>query len=174
MFFVESKKETPRFKNPRELLKHMDFIKYDPHNTDNGPNRWRLRTAEQTEEDKSGDCHDQTYYALQYLKEMKLNPKCLFMIEYSGDVIENAGTTHSIVYYEQNGKLYWFEHAWQDERGIHGPYKSTEDLKSAIKDKWNHNDKYPNLYIGTWKNVKPGMDLNELAVACIPDRLLEE
>ena len=168
-FLNESSINDLEIKSPQELLKWMKSnIKYDH------KNNWTLKSPEEVFETKSGDCHDQSLFENYILS--KLGYKCgrLFIIEYSGKYIENAGTTHTLCYFKDNNKIYWFENAWGGNQGIFGPYDSISNLKNDIKNKWGKKEKYPNLYIGNIGRVKPGMDLNEYCVACIPDKLLSE
>lgn len=42
---------------------------------------------------------------------------------------------HIFLMYKDNGKYYWFENAWYDERGIH-EYDDYEQLMSDVKEKF--------------------------------------
>ena len=48
---------------------------------------------------------------------------------------EDDATGHAFLWYEENGKYYWFELDWKDEAGIH-EYNSYEELIDDIKNKF--------------------------------------
>ena len=64
-------------------------------------------------------------------------------------------------------KLYWFENAWEDECGIHGPYKEIKELKDDICKRWKFSGNFNKLLITSVKGVKPGMTLNEYVNVCL-------
>lgn len=132
------------------------------------PSNWTLKSYDDVLSTKSGDCHDQSLFEYTWLK--KLGYKCgrLFMIEYTGDVIYDAGSTHTACYYYDKSKIYWIENAWANQSGIHGPYDSIDALKHDIYDKWNFSGKYDRLYIGQLGRVSAGMDLEEYVLSSIP------
>ena len=76
-----------------------------------------------------GSCHDQVVYEMAMLKKMGLSPNALFVMENSGD---RGGMTHSLVYFNKNGKVYWLENAWEDRAGIH-EYDSVDAIKRDIQ-----------------------------------------
>ena len=92
-------------------------------------------SPEEVEKNGYGDCHDQSYFEYKKLKEMGYPCGRLFMVEYSG-WNSPGGATHTLCYYIDKGHYYWFENAWGNRAGIHGPYKSLEDLKKDVANKW--------------------------------------
>lgn len=126
-------------------------------------------SPEEVENNKYGDCHDQSYFEYKKLKEMKYSCGRLFMVEYSS---WNApgGATHTLCYYYDRGRVYWFENAWGNKAGIHGPYKSIEDLKKDVANNWQWSGNNDKLFMGPVKKVTPGMSLEEYVVACTPEK----
>ena len=151
------------FKNETELLNWMkNNIKYE-HNDSS----WKLKSYEEVLQTKSGDCHDQSLF--EYTVFNRQNIKCgrLFIIEYYGDKIHDAGATHTICYFIKNNKYYWFENAWDNKRGIHGPYSNLNELKEDIYVNWEFSGKNDRLYICNLSGVKPGMDLEEYVTTAL-------
>ena len=151
------------FKNETELLNWMkNNIKYE-HNDSS----WKLKSYEEVLQTKSGDCHDQSLF--EYTVFNRQNIKCgrLFIIEYYGDKIHDAGATHTICYFIKNNKYYWFENAWDNKRGIHGPYSNLNELKKDIYVNWEFSGKNDKLYICNLSGVKPGMDLEEYVTTAL-------
>ena len=60
-----------------------------------------------------GSCHDQVMFEMQELYDMGYSPKSKFIIAVDKD--GQGQETHSFAYYEDNGKWYWFENAWEDK-----------------------------------------------------------
>lgn len=148
----------PAFDSPLKLLLWMkNNINYKEYSY--------LMTAEEVYKEKTGSCHDQVIFEMFYFEKMKIKYGTIFFIEYNDDNI--GGATHSLLYYIKNGKYYWFENAWEEEKGIHGPYNSLKDLKDEVKEKDLKNSKYNNIEFGSIKNVKSGMTLNEFVQACL-------
>ena len=152
------------WKSPEELSKWMKSnIKYD-HSSN-----WRLRSPEETINSKKGDCHDQSLLEYEVLKSLGYKAGRLFMVEYSS-WNQPGGATHTACWYEKSNKYYWFENAWGGKEGIHGPYKSLDELKSAIADEWNWSGKNDKLYMGNCTGVKVGMNLGEYVSAVTPEK----
>ena len=135
----ESADNAYQFNTPEELHRWMrQNIKYANFNT--------LMNQDDVSTSHKGSCHDQVAFAYPILKKMGLHPKILFFIEYRAG-LDEGGMTHSLIYYEKNGKIYWFENAWNGMQGIH-QYDSVEDLKKQIIRMHNNmpsSKKFPDL-----------------------------
>lgn len=127
----------------------------------------KIKSPEQLEKDKWGDCHDQAYYSLVKLKENGYKSGIIFMVEYY-NWNSPGGATHSACYYIDDDKYYWLENAWGTYAGIHGPYTSLNMLKKDIASKWYYTGKNDKLFMGPG-HPKPGMTLNEYATKSTPE-----
>lgn len=149
--------EFEQFKTPEELSRWMKAnIHYD------SPSTWKLKSPLDTYNSKKGNCHDQAYMEKQVFNQMNINNGLLSFIEYNENSPE-GGMTHTLLWFKKNGKLYWFENAWDGEQGIHGPYNSIKELKSEIENLHKNMpsyNKYPDLAWATPK-AKEGMNLGE-------------
>lgn len=149
--------EFEQFKTPEELSKWMKTnIHYD------SPSTWKLKSPIDTYISKKGNCHDQAYMEKQVFNQMNISNGLLSFIEYNENSPE-GGMTHTLLWFKKNGKLYWFENAWDGEQGIHGPYNSIKELKSEIEDLHKNMpsyNKYPDLAWAVPK-AKEGMNLGE-------------
>ena len=151
------------FKNETELLNWMkNNIRYE-HNDSS----WKLKSYEEVLQTKSGDCHDQSLFEYTVFNQQNIKCGRLFIIEYYGNEIHNAGATHTICYFIKNNKYYWFENAWDNKRGIHGPYSNLNELKEDIYVNWEFSGKNDKLYICNLSGVKPGMDLEEYVTTAL-------
>lgn len=126
-------------------------------------------SPEEVEKNGYGDCHDQSYFEYKKLKEMGYPCGRLFMVEYSG-WNSPGGATHTLCYYIDKGHYYWFENAWGNRAGIHGPYKSLEDLKKDVANKWPWSGNNDKLFMRPVGKVTPGMSLEDYVVACTPEK----
>ena len=125
------------------------------------PSNWVLKSPEEVGETKCGNCHDQASYIEALLKKLHIKCGKLFMIEYSGEEIFNAGTTHTLVWFVYDNKYYWFENAWSDLQGIHGPFNDLVNLKNFVYSKWKFSSNCNKLYICSISTVNPGINLND-------------
>lgn len=150
----------PEFKSPKELSTWMrKNIKYS--------NYTKLMTAEEVFTNKTGSCHDQVVFEHYCFSRMKIPHGRLFFIEYN-DGESQGGSTHTLLWYKEKNKIYWFENSWDGEKGIHGPYNSMGDLKQDITNKDQRmQSKYKQIEFSSVKNIKPGMTLSEYVNACL-------
>ena len=133
----------------------------------------KLRSPEEVLRELKGDCHDQALFEHEHLKS-QYNLGRIFMIEYYS-LNQPGGSTHTLLWYSnpKDGKFYWFENAWGDQSGIHGPYKSIQQLKDDVASKWKYSGKNDKLFMKALSTVKPGMTLGEYVNANIPDGVLK-
>lgn len=132
----------------------------------------RLMTANEVFDKKKGSCHDQVNFEVEFFKKFNLKYGKEFLIEYNeGET--SGGRTHSFIWFTTKGKYYWFENAWNDEQGIHGPYDSIIDIKKEVKEKMLKNSRFSNVEFSSVKNVKPGMSLGEFVASCLESTLME-
>lgn len=159
------------FKDVEDLYKWMDEnIKYD--------HSIKLRSADEVYKDLKGDCHDQAEFEHVIMTKMGIPHGRFFLIAYSDNskpwYEQQCGATHTALWYKTDRGYFWFENAWHDNKGIHGPYNTERrvmnDILSEFK-KSNSRTKYKYAYICNLKNVKPGMDLNEYVMANYPESL---
>ena len=132
----------------------------------------RLMTANEVFDKKKGSCHDQVNFEVEFFKKFNLKYGKEFLIEYNeGET--SGGRTHSFIWFTTKGKYYWFENAWNDEQGIHGPYDSIIDIKKEVKEKMLKGSRFNNIEFSSVKNIKPGMTLDEFVTACLESTIME-
>ena len=149
------------FKTPLELYNWMHKnLKYK--------HTGKFLSVKEVYNNRYGDCHDQANFEIYFLKKMNLKCGRIFMIEYS-TWDSPGGATHTLAYYIQNNKYYWIENAWEAQAGIHGPYKSINELKDLIASKWQYSGKNDKLYMGEYKSVKFGASLNDYVITNTPE-----
>ena len=149
------------FKTPLELYNWMHKnLKYK--------HTGKFLSVKEVYNNRYGDCHDQANFEIYFLKKMNLKCGRIFMIEYS-TWNSPGGATHTLAYYIQNNKYYWIENAWEAQAGIHGPYKSINELKDLIASKWQYSGKNDKLYMNEYKSVKFGASLNDYVIVNTPE-----
>ena len=149
------------FKTPLELYNWMHKnLKYK--------HTGKFLSVKEIYNNQYGDCHDQANFEIYFLKKMNLNCGRIFMVEYS-TWNSPGGATHTLAYYIQNNKYYWIENAWDSQAGIHGPYKSINELKDLIASKWQYSGKNDKLYMSEYKSVKFGASLNDYVITNTPE-----
>ena len=137
----------------KSLLKKLNNISYKEFDT--------LMSPEQVLKTGSGSCHDQVMYEYDELKKAGIDPNIIFFIE--ADKNGQGGETHSLVSFELNGKVFWLENAWEDNKGLHS-YKTEKELVKDVVRKWNKKKQFPFVYDGVlnYNDLKPGMDLQDI------------
>lgn len=142
---------------------------------DNSSN-WKLKTPEEVYETKKGNCHDQAWFLQSALKHISKPCGSLFFIEYNENE-EAGGRTHTLVWYNTRGKLYWPENAWGSQQKIHGPFDDINHLKSYIEElhsKEPEAKRYPKLQWGKVGSREAGMDLGSYVSQCLNESTIFE
>lgn len=125
-------------------------------------------SPEEVLKNEYGDCHDQAYFEAVMLGKMGYRTGRIFMVEYS-KWNTPGGATHTICYYIGHNKYFWFENAWGNKAGIHGPYETITELKKDIANNWEWSGNNDKLYMSSIGNVYPGMSFEEYVLACTPE-----
>lgn len=81
---------------------------------------------EKTLHDKLGICTDQSV-ATRYLLN-KLHPEIKVQLY----ALYKGRFGHCVCTFEDNGKYYYLEHAWDKEQGLHGPFNSEDELEDYL------------------------------------------
>ncbi len=149
---------------PDDLIPWLDHISYD-----SSIKEWKLKSPEETWDLKSGNCHDQSLFEFDILKKISITCGQLFFIEVNkGESV--GGNTHTLTWYKENDKYFWMEHAWEDQKGIHGPYASFNLLRKDVYDRWKHDNdlnsgKFSTILFSEINKYKIGMTLGEYVEA---------
>lgn len=144
---------------PEKLLEFMNGIEYD-----DDDKHWKLRDPYK-DNHKYGNCHDQSLLEKVWFNHFGYECGQIFFIEYrEGE--DKGGRTHTLTWFKDNDKYYWFENAWHDNRGIHGPFESLKELKDFVHSKWEEtnntfpeDEKYNDIEFFDVPNYRVGMDL---------------
>lgn len=112
---------------------------------------YKLQTPEETLETKVGVCWDQVELERKLFDENNIVNETYFI--YIDDK-ENL-PSHTFLVYYLNDKVYWFEHSWGYERGVH-EYNSIIELLKDVKDKfYKSQEVIQNLDVYIYKYNKP-------------------
>lgn len=123
---LESIKENTNidFSTPKKIYDWMEHnLKY------NGVSKEFLLTPDEVLETKKAHCWESC--SLEYKLLTKLGFKCNIIYLENKD----CSATHSLVYYIDNNKYFWFEWAWGKYKGIR-EYKTKNDLISDVINKF--------------------------------------
>ena len=151
---------------PDELLKYMNqnivygFVgKNGKKYTDMFSKEWNdwysqcfVQNGEEVLESKIGTCWDQVELERLWFETNGYIVHTFFMwFEVNR---ENNYPTHTFLIYESNNKYYWFENAFESERGIH-EFDSLDEAIKCVKSKqikYTKNN-FPNLSIGDMESL---------------------
>lgn len=135
---------------------------------------WKLKTPKDTYESKSGICHDQALFNVFMLHMLTPVTGRIFFVECKDDIDHRDGNGHTLAYYgldptdNLEWDYYWFETAWDNHIGIHGPYDSIHDLKDAIVEAYkkdddinSNNPEFNILGLGDVSNHHKNMNMNQ-------------
>lgn len=118
---------------------------------------YKLRTGEDLVKSGFGVCRDFCEFERLFFEEMKIPHECYFFISfYKGDV---PGRTHTFALFEQKGKCYWFEYAWNYFKGI-WEYNSKEEALKDVLDKFNKYTDRPYEWVEIYRFPKAKAGLN--------------
>ena len=169
LYPMDENVETARFKTPEELSRWMrSNIHY--------ANFSHLKSSNEVLTSKSGSCHDQVVFEYNELKKMGKKPKILFFIAYK-EGSNQGGMTHSLVYYNENNKIKWFENSWSGLEGIH-TYDSLSDLKDDISRYYSNMPDAKNFPELEFKSVrisdfKSGMSLGDFVSSIMDEAAIQ-
>lgn len=169
LYPMDENVETTRFKTPEELSRWMrSNIHY--------ANFSHLKSSNEVLTSKSGSCHDQVVFEYNELKKMGKKPKILFFIAYK-EGSNQGGMTHSLVYYNENNKIKWFENSWSGLEGIH-TYDSLSELKDDIKKYYSNMPDAKNFPELEFKSVrisdfKTGMSLGNFVSGIMDEAAIQ-
>lgn len=126
---------------------------------------WKLKSPKELYRTHVGQCYDQSYFEYYILNKMDLHPKMFYLMHFKANS-NNGGNTHLFVIYRKNEKYYYFENAWGDFAGIHGPFNSEEEIKNlVVKNTKNMNSKknFNTLYLTpiSISDIKDNMSFDE-------------
>lgn len=156
--------ENLKFETPKDFSEWMKKnIKYKEFDT--------LMSPHDVFEEKRGSCHDQVRFerAIFSTSFSNLTTGLLFFIEHNETESKNA-LTHTLLWYDFKDKIYWFENAWNGQKGIHGPFKDIDALKEEITElhsKMSSSKRYPLLTFSQRGRIENGMNLGEYVSAWI-------
>lgn len=149
----ESVSDTLHFETPKELHTWMK-------NNFSYANFTKLLSPEELCDIRKGSCHDQALFAYTYLKKMGIKPKLLFFIAYrEGEVV--GGMTHTLCYYKQDNKVWWFETAWNGAIGLRS-YPTENAMRVDIFRRYMNlpdSKKFPELEFKEISPEEPGVNL---------------
>ncbi len=159
----------------KECMKIMEEIEYgwidkNHHKYDkveeNFAQDYYLQTPAEIRKNKVGVCWDQVELERSLLQANPWNIKTYFIVYYDG----KSCPTHTFLTLEKEGKIYWFEHAWEKFRGIHH-YPSKEELLADVKRKFIQTElknsyQKENLFLYEYKKPKFHISTEEFYHHC--------
>ncbi len=133
--------------SPKELLKFMSKFKYawmdkqgnfHEETTKDMYENYSLMTPEEVLKYKKGICVDQSEFERDWFSKHNYEHKVMVIqIE-----LKDQTPGHAFLTYKENNKYYWFENAWESERGIH-EYNSFEELIENVKERFIYQNDIP-------------------------------
>lgn len=138
-----------KINNPNELLNYMDNIEYgfianDKRYVENDVNKnislWHLSSVEQTLNKQIGICYDQVELERDWFTKHNYEFKTYFLI--FSLPYQNDGPTHTFLIYKDKEKYYYFEHSFEENKGIY----SFNNLDDTLNFVYNSQLKYAKRY----------------------------
>lgn len=117
-----------------------------------------LMTPEELLNKKVGVCWDQVELERKLFEESNIKNETYFI--YIDD--KNNLPSHTFLVYYIDNKVYWFEHSWFDEKGIH-EYNNLNDLLNDVEIKFikSRENEVPNgLDVHIYKYNKPNYNIS--------------
>lgn len=149
------------FKDPFELLHNMRNIEYgvwDEKNQrkvyDNGIDAFHvlepITFPEVTWQHQIGSCWECVLFEYDQIIRMKniiKDVQVVWMEKNPNSSHEECENHTTILFETLNNQTYWFEHSWQNERGIWGPFRNKNYLLEEIKNRGEFNFINPKIDI---------------------------
>jgi len=89
---------------------------------------YRLQDAGEVEKSRIGVCWDQVEFERRYFEENGIAHGTYSLTYYTDAKCPN----HTFLIFEQGGKWHWFEHSWEENRGIREYASKNELLKDVV------------------------------------------
>lgn len=134
-------------KTPKELLEFMNDIEYawmdkkGKFHTEMIPEMYEtysLMTPDEVLKYKKGICVVQSEFERDWFEKNNYEHKVMVIqIE-----LKDQTPGHAFLIYKENNKYYWFENAWESERGIH-QYNSFKELITDVKERFIYQNDIP-------------------------------
>ena len=119
---------------------------------------YRVSSPEEVLKNKIGICFDQVELERKLFEESNIKNETYFI--YIDD--KNNLPSHTFLVYYVNNKVYWFEHSWFDEKGIH-EYNNLNDLLNDVEIKFiksRENEVPKGLDVHIYKYNKPNYNIS--------------
>lgn len=117
-----------------------------------------LMSPEELLTKKKGICWDQVELERKLFTDKNIKNETYFIY-----IDNHAGLpSHTFLVFYKNNKVYWFEHSWYDEKGIH-EYDTLNELLTDVKVKFLNSRKEeigPNDEIHLYEYKKPKYHIN--------------
>jgi len=142
-------KDASALKKINQFLKELDEIEYGWIDSDGkkynetneeddseGNTWWKtyfVMSPEEVMKHKIGTCIDQTILAKKWFDEElpSITSKIVWVENYNNN-------DHMLLVFKIDGEWYWFEHAWGDKKGVHGGFKSIQEIIDEVVPKNNN------------------------------------
>lgn len=151
--------------NIKKIMQTMNKIEYgfkDKNNNNiitTNPTKWDkefhkfyyLQSPEELLTTNCGVCWDQVELERTLFKKLNIPVETYFICTYDGDNLPS----HTFLTYKENNKYYWFEHSWNQYKGIHS-YNTKKELLRDVKTKFiKSNPSSINSYTFIYKYQQP-------------------
>ena len=151
-----------------EIMKLMNEINYGWVDKDGNPHTklqgmaetYLLQMPEETMKSKIGVCWDQVELERYYFEEKGIKVHAYFIVHFDNKKFP----CHTFLSFEENGKFYWFEHAWAEHKGVK-EFNTEKELLNEVKKHFIEielKDGYMDEYIYVFDYSKPPKKLNTL------------
>lgn len=155
-----------------ELMKNIEYGWIDKKGNkhfivdENDSDNYILQSPTEVIKNKVGVCWDQVELERYYFKGNDWNIKTYFIVHYDEDICP----THTFLTFEKNDEYYWFEHSWEQLRGIH-KYNTIKELLLDIKKEFIINELHnqytaSNLFLYEYKKPKHHLSTEEFFKHC--------
>lgn len=154
----------------KEIMNLMENIEYgfldkNNHNIFLGENigkrfnqEYHLMSPQELLQKKVGVCWDQVELERKLFTENNIKNSTYFI--YIDD--KQSLPLHTFLVFSMNNKIYWFEHSWFDEKGVH-EYNNIKDLLNDVKSKFikSRENELPNFFkLYIYKYDKPKYNIS--------------
>ena len=98
--------------------------------------QYRLQSPQELIESKLGVCWDQVELERYFFKKFDIKHKTIFIVKPN-----KYAASHSFLIYLKDRDIFYFEHAFGDYKGIHGPFKTNKEIIELVNKYMTINDR---------------------------------
>jgi hypothetical protein len=132
-------------------------------------NDWYLQSPNELLKNKIGVCWDQVELERKLFEKTDYNFKTIYV-----ELKSKNEDTHTFLVFEKDDGWYWFEHSWDKNKGIHGPFKDHLEIVDKVVGEMQKDNDFELNIATEYSKPKYGISCQEFMDYCKSQTRLNE